>query len=40
MFGVDDRREGENAILLVIYNWINGCIPDDREVLFKVLVAL
>lgn len=40
VFRVDDRRERENAILFVIYDWVDGCITDDGEVLCEMLVAL
>lgn len=40
MFRVNDRREGENAILFVINDWIDGCITDDGKVFCKMLIAL
>jgi hypothetical protein len=40
MLGVDDGWEGENTILFVVYDGVDGCITDDREVFCKMFVAL
>ena len=40
MFRINDGREGENAILLVIYDRIDRCITDDGEIFCNMLVTL
>lgn len=40
VFRIDNGRERENTVLLVVYDRVDGCIADNGEVFCKMFVAL